>query len=194
MGELSLVQRAGDAYRCRPGQGELRAGCHVHRRAVREDRLGIRRQVPGGAVADGHEQDQCGKPDRAQLQPVLEALDERDALHAPHGDVGAHHHAKGRVSRGEVNCCLAGSVAIANQHAHILRSIVSDGQVWLAVAVEITHRHGNRLVSGVVGDRCLEGPVAIAQQYAHRQAAGVGDGQVRLAVPIKIAHDHGLGV
>ena len=57
-------------------------------------RSGVRLGLEPCPTSD--QQHERGNADRAQLQPVLKALDEGDSLHAAHRDVAAHDHAEGR--------------------------------------------------------------------------------------------------
>src|SRR5262249_38215621 len=66
-----------------------------------------------------------------------------------------------------------------------------DGQVLLAVAVEVPHRHGDRPLPDAVVDGGGEGAVALAQQHADGAAAEGGSGQVWLAGAVEGAPRHG---
>src|SRR5580692_700324 len=80
---------------CAPLVPEVRNGeSHdsVDDGGVSEHRGVIRSQVVTGAVPGRDQQHDRRNADRAQLQPVLKALDEGDSLHPAHGDVAAHDH------------------------------------------------------------------------------------------------------
>src|SRR5262249_17881938 len=62
------------------------------------------------------------------------------------------------------------------------------GKVGVAVAVEVSHRHGGRTGTGSVALGSLEGTVALAQQDTHCAVVGVGYGEVGGAIAIKITH------
>jgi hypothetical protein len=65
---------------------------------------------------------------------------------------------------------LEGAVAVAPQHFHNVVQAVGDGEVEIAVAVEVAH--GDSVVLGgrpreqVGGDGAPEGAVAVAQEHA----------------------------
>ena len=81
-----------------------------------------------------------------------------------------------------------GAVAVAEEHAHGVAAVVGDGEVGLAVAVQVRHRDRAGPQPGGVVDRGGEGAVAVAEQHAHGVAAVVGDGEVGLAVAVEVRH------
>ena len=69
----------------------------------------------------------------------------------------------------------------------LFAAVVRHGQVGLAVAVEVAHRHRRGVGADGVGDLRLEGAVAVAQEHADGVGAGIGDGEVGLAVAVEVA-------
>src|SRR5213078_1617662 len=84
------------------------------------------------------------------------------------------------LARAVVDGGLEGAVAFVEQHRHSGRGIVGDGQVGLAVVVEIAECYGMRIRSDTVIHSRLKSPVAVAQQ--HRDPTRVGNSDVRFAV------------
>ena len=74
----------------------------------------------------------------------------------------------------------------------VASAVVDDGQVEVAVAVEVARHDRVWIDPDRVGDLGLERAVAVAQQHRHacRVEAVVGDGQVEVAVAGEVArHD-----
>ena len=119
----------------------------------------------------------------------------------------------GRVAAGsDALRCLERSIAVAKKdrdttrferarsrvRAHA-RGRVGDGEIRLAVAIEVAHDDEYREVSYREGRGRAEGPVAVAEE--DRDVArlegpavdrlGVGHGQVEHAVPVEVAHGEG---
>jgi hypothetical protein len=92
--ERALIEQAGNGDLGRARQGEIGRIGQADDGGVREHGGMVGRQVVRGIVPGGDQQHQGRDADRAQLQPVLEALDEGDSLHSAHRDVAAHDHAK----------------------------------------------------------------------------------------------------
>src|SRR5262249_22316286 len=72
--------------------------------------------------------------------------------------------------------------------------VVGDGEVEIAIAVEVPRRHGGRVDPGGRTLGGLEGAVAVAQQHAHRAGlieAIVDDGEVPLAITVVIPDRQG---
>jgi hypothetical protein len=90
----TLVDKAGHGGLRRARKGEAGRLGHGDDGGVSEHRGTIRGQVNAGAVLDRDQQHERWDTDRAQLQPVLKALDEGDSLHPAHRDVAAHDHAE----------------------------------------------------------------------------------------------------
>src|SRR5262249_3702074 len=67
----------------------------------------------------------------------------------------------------------------------------AEGEVGLAVAVEVANGNGVILIVGAVFGRSLEGAVAVAQE--HGGGAAFRGCQVGLAVAIEVAHRQGQG-
>ena len=87
------------------------------------------------------------------------------------------------------------AAAIAQEDAYRASVAVGDGQVELAVAVEVGDGQGVGPVAAR-GERGSgpERAIAVAQKDAHRSAAVVGHGQIELAVAVEIGRDEGSGV
>src|SRR5205809_793023 len=83
-------------------------------------------------------------------------------------------------------------VTVAQEHAHAVFELTGYGQIQLAVAVEVPHRH--RLAASTDSEDGLGGkaPVAIAQEHAH--GVEVGDREVQPAIPVEIPHRQRHGV
>ena len=88
---------------------------------------------------------------------------------------------------------MKGSVAVAQQHAYRIATVIGDRQVRFAIAVEISGHNGLRIRSGGEGLRRREGPVAVSQQYAHRIVVIIGHGDIHLAIAVEIARRDGNG-
>src|SRR5205823_8228356 len=65
-----------------------------------------------------------------------------------------------------------GAVAVARQHADCAGesdgSLIRDGHVQHAVAIEVSHRHGKRIRADDIAGGGLKGAVPLAQQDAYR--------------------------
>jgi hypothetical protein len=95
---------------------------------------------------------------------------------------------------------LEGAVAIAQEDGDIVRPNVGDGQIEIAVTVEIPRHqdtHWITIISDVGGrgaDRVepwgLEAAVTVAQQHGDITRASVCDHQVELAIAVEVAADH----
>ena len=95
---------------------------------------------------------------------------------------------------------IKGPVALAEENPHSARGC--NGQVLLAVPVEVAHCNGCGIQTDRGADRCgIESPVPVAQKDRNRPrrlrsairvaAAFIHDGQVRDAVPVEVAHRNG---
>ena len=73
-----------------------------------------------------------------------------------------------------------------------LESVVGDGQVGAAVAVEVPRHEGDWPGPRRVQHLVLEGAVAVAQQHRHVVGAVVGDGQVGAAVAVEVPRHEGV--
>src|SRR5208283_4494465 len=90
------------------------------------------------------------------------------------------------------------AVTLIQKDADGAASIVGDGQIGLAVAVEIAHRDAAwvfaaRAIGGGGGGKRA---VALVQENAHRSRgadaiAVIGHGQIELAVAVEIGHGQG---
>src|SRR5262245_30464921 len=76
------------------------------------------------------------------------------------------------------------------QHADVVAAAVGGGQVQLAVAVEVPHRHSGCPGPGGEVDGAPEGAVALAPQHA--DVGVIGGGQVLPAVAVEVPYHHGL--
>ena len=65
--------------------------------------------------------------------------------------------------------------------------VCGDGQVELAVAVEVARHDGRMVRSRRVADLGLEGAVAVAQQHRYCRHRSSADGQVEPAVAVEVA-------
>src|SRR5438132_12236581 len=69
--------------------------------------------------------------------------------------------------------------------------MVGHCQVELAISVEITHGHRNRLRPRAVVDGWTKSAVAVAQQHRDVVRVQVCHDEVRLAVTVEVADGHG---
>src|SRR5260370_19003200 len=102
----------------------------------------------------------------------------------------AQEHALGPISHGKIDRILKTSIAIAQQDAYIVASVVGSDQVKEAIAVEIVGL--NAVCAGQirrwwVSLLCLKGAIPIAQQNAHVIVGIVRYCQVKIAVPKEVA-------
>src|SRR5205085_1233968 len=79
-------------------------------------------------------------------------------------------HGERILAGGEVGGALEGAIAVAQQHADVdgleVAADVGNGEVGVSVAVDIRHRHGDRIQTGGEVAGALEGAIAVAQQHA----------------------------
>src|SRR5947207_474925 len=75
------------------------------------------------------------------------------------------------------------------EHAHRVAVFVGDGEVGLAIGVEVAERHVPRAAAGRVVHLAGEGATTLVEEYAHRKA-GAGDREVSLAVAVEVADSH----
>jgi hypothetical protein len=68
------------------------------------------------------------------------------------------------AARGDARSLREGAVAVAEQHAHVVRQEVAHGEVEVGVAVQVGHRDAVRQRAGGVVDRRGEGAVVDAEQ------------------------------
>jgi hypothetical protein len=85
---------------------------------------------------------------------------------------------------------LEGAVAVAQQHVHAAAG--GNGQVRLAVAVELAHRQPVQPAADRGQNGRPERAVAVAQQCRHG-AVAVGRHDVQLAVAVEVADRHPVG-
>lgn len=84
------------------------------------------------------------------------------------------------------------------QHRHVAREVVGDGEVGVPVTVQVAHRHrGGEVAGGEVG-RGAEAAGAVAEQHRHVARAevgevGDGDGEVGVPITVQVAHRHREG-
>src|SRR6185312_15641297 len=85
---------------------------------------------------------------------------------------------------------LESSVAVSEHDGHVVIESVGDGDVEVAVAIEVTG-HGGTRKHDSDGPRRLtaEGAIAIAQQHGDVAVTAVHDGQVHTAVAIEVTGD-----
>ena len=72
-----------------------------------------------------------------------------------------------------------------------LSLLVGHGQVLLAVAVEVPHRHGIRISPRGEVDGAAKVPLPVPSSIDDVVANEVGHGQVLLAVAVEVPHRHG---
>ena len=115
--------------------------------------------------------------------------------HAPERSRAAHEDRErrpGRRRHGEVAAC--GRV---EKHAHGVGTVIGDGEVRLAVAVEVANRDRQGIPSGERGlvgiRRRRSARNCRVEEHAHRIGTGIGDGEVRLAVAVDVANRDGEG-
>src|SRR5262245_58920929 len=87
-----------------------------------------------------------------------------------------------------------GAVAFAIEHAHRVTVMVSDGDIELALAVQIPDRDGIGVYASCVVLLCKKGAISISEQHAQGAVASVRDREVELAVAVQIRSRHRLGV
>ena len=86
------------------------------------------------------------------------------------------------------------AVAFAQQHRDVAGgavAFVGHDEVRLCVAVEVAHRHKNRMHSGSIGDSALEVAIPLAQQNRDVIRIDISHDQVGLTIAVEIAHGQG---
>jgi hypothetical protein len=69
---------------------------------------------------------------------------------------------------------------------------IADGEIKLAIAVEIANRDGAGLTAYIVGGLGLKRAVAIPEKDRHFIVGSVGYSKVNLTVSVEIAYDHAV--
>jgi hypothetical protein len=84
---------------------------------------------------------------------------------------------------------------LAEQHRDVVGALIRHGQVGIAVAVELSHRDGDR--PGADGEVRLGCDAAVRPTQQHLDATGIGapaaerDRQVRIAVVVEVPNRRG---
>ena len=79
-----------------------------------------------------------------------------------------------------------GAIAFVEQHFDVPGGAVGDGEIELAIAVEIPHRHRGWLPGQRVLDGGGEGAVALAEEHAQGLTEVVGDHEIELPVAVEV--------
>src|SRR6266404_3832275 len=93
---------------------------------------------------------------------------------------------------------LERAVAPAQQDADAIATtavitLIDHCQIEVAVAIEVSHRHGSGTNTDSVVLGTLERAVALAQQDTYRAVIATDHGEVWMTVAVEISHRHGIG-
>src|SRR5262249_9337823 len=111
-------------------------------------------------------------------------IDHQHVIGAVAVDVG--HQRCGTRSRGKLAGGGKRTVAVAQQEGDVAGPYVGDGQVEVAVPVEVARYHRAWSRPHGVGNLGLEGAITVDQQDRHGVVKGVGDGQVEVAIAVEV--------
>src|SRR5215472_1266377 len=88
-------------------------------------------------------------------------------------------------------CCLECPIPLAKKYGYVVAHAVCDGQVSIAIRVEIPHRNIDRAgSSGWTRSSLTECSVTIAEKYKDRTR--IDNGQIDDAIPIEVPNGYGL--
>src|SRR6185437_2064916 len=78
------------------------------------------------------------------------------------------------------------SVSIADEQSHIAIASIHDGEIRIAIRIEMAHRDGERVLTH--GERCgRESARAVTEQNENLVSIEIDGGDILIAVPIEIA-------
>ena len=87
---------------------------------------------------------------------------------------------------------VLGVAASAEEQVEFRGAVAADGEVELAIAVEVGHAAENRFVQTNMF-RTVEAAVAVSQKHAHRAALEIGCNQIELPVAVQVPDDDDAG-
>src|SRR5439155_5803735 len=90
-------------------------------------------------------------------------------------------------ARGNVRSGCEGAVAIAKQHADVVRTEIASDQVELAVAVDVSGLDGCGIGAHWEDAAGVERSIPVVDQEPDVIVALVGNGNVQVAVPVEVA-------